>query len=140
MDPDDVEFWDFSWDEMGKFDLPAMIDQILLMTSAEKIHYVGHSMGTTMFMAMTNLRPEYQDKIIMANFLAPVAYVEHMQSPIRYIAPFAGSIDVSTKFLKGSTKAPLTSNAHLYVMTPVGIGAPGNRRVLAQQLADGPVG
>jgi lysosomal acid lipase/cholesteryl ester hydrolase len=61
---------------------------------AEKIHYVGHSMGTTGFMVMMNERPEYADKIIMANFLAPVAYVENMKSPIRLLAPFTDSIEV----------------------------------------------
>ena len=45
-------------------------------------------------MVLANLRPEYQDKVHLANFLAPVAYVEHMKSPIRYLAPFIGSIEV----------------------------------------------
>ena len=72
-----------------------MIDTIMAATPwTEKIHYVGHSMGTTGFMVMMNERPEYADKIIMANFLAPVAYVEHMKSPIRLLAPFADSIEV----------------------------------------------
>jgi len=70
-----------------------------------KIHFVGHSMGTTTFMALMNEKPEYADKIIMANFLAPVAYVEHMRSPIRFLAPFTDSIEVSmAKKLKGRTK------------------------------------
>ena len=47
------------------------------------------------FMVLANLRPEYQNKIHLANFLAPVAYVEHMKSPIRYLAPFIGSVEVS---------------------------------------------
>ena len=46
-------------------------------------------------MVLANLRPEYQDKVHLANFLAPVAYVEHMKSPIRYLAPFIGSVEVS---------------------------------------------
>lgn len=86
-----------SWDNNGKSDIPAMIDTIMSATPwTEKIHYVGHSMGTTAFMVMMNERPEYADKIIMANFLAPVAYVEHMKSPIRLLAPFADSIEVIT--------------------------------------------
>ena len=47
------------------------------------------------FMVLANLRPEYQNKVHLANFLAPVAYVEHMKSPIRYLAPFIGSVEVS---------------------------------------------
>ena len=84
-----------SWDQIGEFDLPAMIDKVIDTTGAEKIHYGGHSMGTTSFMVMANKKPEYQEKIILANFLAPIAFVDHMTSPLKYIAPFAGSIDVS---------------------------------------------
>ena len=77
-----------------------MIDKVIDATGAEKIHYGGHSMGTTSFMVMANKKPEYQEKIILANFLAPIAFVDHMISPLKYIAPFAGSIDVSY-FRKG---------------------------------------
>ena len=94
--PDQKEFWKFSWDEMGKYDIPAMIDHILNETGQKKLFYIGHSMGTTGFMVMANERPEYQDKIIMASLLAPVAYVNHMKSPIKYLAPFSKSIEVST--------------------------------------------
>ena len=62
-----------SWDEMGKYDIPAMIDQIINITEQKKIFYIGHSMGTTGFMVMANDEPAYQDKIHMASFLAPVA-------------------------------------------------------------------
>ena len=72
-----------------------MIDKVIDATGTEKIYYGGHSMGTTSFMVMANKKPEYQEKIILANFLAPIAFVDHMISPLRYIAPFAGSIDVS---------------------------------------------
>ncbi len=59
------------------------------------MHYVGHSMGTTTFMVMAQERPEYLEHIIMANLMAPVAYVEHMKSPIRFLAPFADIIAVN---------------------------------------------
>ena len=34
-------------------------------------------------------------RVELATFLAPVAYVDHMASPIAYIAPFAFAVDVS---------------------------------------------
>lgn len=43
----DKKFWDFSWEEMGTYDTPAVIDFILKTTGAEKINYIGHSEGTT---------------------------------------------------------------------------------------------
>lgn len=73
-------FWDFSWHEMGMFDLPAMIDYVLNSTDFKKLHYIGHSQGTTSFFVMASQRPEYNDKILLMNALAPVAYMEHLPS------------------------------------------------------------
>jgi len=93
LNPDRNDFWYFSWDHNGVYDIPAMIDTVLLYTGQEKVHYVGHSMGTTAFMVMMQERPEYKEKVKMANLLAPVAYVEHMRSPIRLLTPFVDSIE-----------------------------------------------
>lgn len=38
----------YSYDEMARFDLPAVINFILQKTGQEKIYYVGYSQGTTM--------------------------------------------------------------------------------------------
>ena len=35
-------------------------------------------------------------RVELATFFAPVAYVDHMTSPIAWIAPFSGFVDVST--------------------------------------------
>lgn len=43
LSPDKKEFWDFSFHEIGVFDVPAMIDFILEETRYPKIHYIGHS-------------------------------------------------------------------------------------------------
>lgn len=76
------QFWDFSWHECGMFDLPAMIDYILLNnTDFEKIHYVGFSQGTTAFFVMASRRPEYNEKILLMNALAPIAFMENLRTP-----------------------------------------------------------
>jgi predicted alpha/beta hydrolase len=41
--PNQKAFWDFSWHEIGYYDLPAMIDYILLHTQQQQINYIGHS-------------------------------------------------------------------------------------------------
>lgn len=48
-DPDHNEkkFWDFTWKDMGDYDLPAVIDAIQTETDGKKVAYVGHSQGTT---------------------------------------------------------------------------------------------
>jgi lysosomal acid lipase/cholesteryl ester hydrolase len=53
------QFWDFAYFEMGKYDLPAMIDFILEKTGAPDLTYIGHSQGTSAFFAMDLLRPDY---------------------------------------------------------------------------------
>ena len=84
-----------SWDESAEYDLPAMINKVLETTNQEKLFYVGHSMGTTAFMAMAATKPEMREKIIMGNLLSPVAFVEHMRSPVRLLAPYAEDIKVN---------------------------------------------
>jgi lysosomal acid lipase/cholesteryl ester hydrolase len=72
--PDCASFWNFSWHEMGYYDIPATIDYIMAITG-EKLYYIGHSMGTTMLFVMTSTRPEYNAKFRIAFALAPVAFL-----------------------------------------------------------------
>ena len=51
-------------------------------------------MGTTAFLAMAATNPDMREKIIMANLLSPVAFMEHMKSPVRLFAPYAEDIEV----------------------------------------------
>jgi len=89
----DNEFWEFSWDEMAKYDLPTQLNYVMEKTGKEKIYYIGHSMGTTTFLTMNSLDQSWAEKVELAVLLAPVAYVDHMESPIKWIAPFTDMID-----------------------------------------------
>ncbi|XP_063851859.1 lipase 3-like [Scylla paramamosain] len=93
LSPDQQAFWSFSWDEMAYYDLPASIDYILEVTGAADLHYVGYSMGTTIFFAMMSERPEYNEKVRVMAALAPVAFVDHIKSPLRELAPYSNDID-----------------------------------------------
>lgn len=80
-----------------------MIDYILKTTGAAKLHYVGHSQGTTSFFVMGAMRPEYNDKIISMHALAPIAYLAHNENLLlTAIAPFSTEIEVSfmTAYIK----------------------------------------
>ncbi|XP_053547644.1 putative lysosomal acid lipase/cholesteryl ester hydrolase [Bombina bombina] len=82
------EFWAFSYDEMAKQDLPAVINFILNKTGQEKIFYVGHSQGTTIgFIAFSSM-PALADKIKMFFGLAPVTTIEFSTSPLVKLAIF----------------------------------------------------
>lgn len=88
-------FWDFSWHEVGVIDLPVMIDYVLDHTKYQQLHYIGHSQGTTSFFVMTSELPDYNDKIIAMQALAPVAFMSNLRSPIvRAAAVFLNTLDV----------------------------------------------
>lgn len=92
-------FWEYSWDQIGEIDLPTMIDYALANTGKSRLHYIGHSQGTTSFYVMTTLRPEYNDKIIGMHALAPVAYMANNNNLLlRMIAPFSTVLEVCSTF------------------------------------------
>ncbi|XP_075230312.1 lipase 3-like [Lycorma delicatula] len=72
--PHDERFWDFSFHESGMYDLPAFIDKILLITKASQITFIGHSMGTTVFLVMASMRPEYAERVKLSILLAPICF------------------------------------------------------------------
>ncbi|CRK94339.1 CLUMA_CG007854, isoform A [Clunio marinus] len=76
------KFWLFGWHEIGYYDVSAMIDYILDKTKFPKLFYVGHSQGATAFLAMISTRPEYNQKIIQAQLLAPAAFVKNSPHPL----------------------------------------------------------
>ncbi|XP_069676692.1 gastric triacylglycerol lipase-like isoform X2 [Periplaneta americana] len=82
LSPDFPKFWDFSWHEMGYYDLPATIDYILAVTQQPTVYYVGYSMGNTMLYVMTSTRPEYNEKLKIGINLSPVVYIGNLSHPI----------------------------------------------------------
>nr|XP_026499165.1 lipase 1-like [Vanessa tameamea] len=93
-------FWEFSWDEIGERDLPAMIDYALQHTGRSALHYIGFSQGTTVFFVMGSLRPEYNKKIISMHAMAPVAYMEHVKDHIfMKIAPYGRDLTTLASLL-----------------------------------------
>jgi predicted alpha/beta hydrolase len=73
LDPDyDQQYWDFSFIELGKYDLPAMIKYVLNKTENKKLSFVAHSQGTTqMFFALTE-NEELSNSINLFVALGPV--------------------------------------------------------------------
>ncbi|XP_071452979.1 lipase 3-like [Hetaerina americana] len=106
LSPSDAKFWDFSWSEMGIYDLPAEIDYILNATGKDHLYYAGHSMGTTMFYVMCTMRPEYNTKIKAQFSLAPVAFMTRIETPLRILAPFIDEIDWVMKMLGANEFLP----------------------------------
>ncbi|KPP61068.1 Lysosomal acid lipase/cholesteryl ester hydrolase precursor-like [Scleropages formosus] len=82
LSPDQNAFWEFSFDEMAKKDLPAVVNYITKTTAQEQIFYVGHSQGTTIAFIAFSTMPELASKIKMFFALAPVATVRYTKSPM----------------------------------------------------------
>ncbi|KAH8341965.1 hypothetical protein KR059_006403, partial [Drosophila kikkawai] len=89
------QFWDFSFHELGMYDIPDAIDYILARSRGfRQLHYVGHSQGTTSFFVMGSERTAYMRKIKSMHALAPVAYGDHVDSPyllklVKYMRPLS---------------------------------------------------
>jgi lysosomal acid lipase/cholesteryl ester hydrolase len=76
------KFWEFSWHEMGVYDLPTTINYIINATGQKQIHYVGHSQGCSIFFVMLSEKPEFNQLIEKAALFAPVANTTNARSPI----------------------------------------------------------
>ncbi|XP_049818492.1 lipase 3 isoform X2 [Aethina tumida] len=76
MDPDkDANFWNFSWHEIALFDVAGKVNYIRSYTKEQKLFYVGHSQGTTVYFVLNSLRPEYNDYFHAMAALAPIAFL-----------------------------------------------------------------
>ncbi|KAM7073138.1 gastric triacylglycerol lipase-like [Molossus nigricans] len=80
---DSAEFWAFSFDEMGKYDIPATLDFILKKTGQEKLHYVGHSQGTSIGFIAFSTYPNLAKRIKAFYALAPTTALKYFKSPLR---------------------------------------------------------
>ena len=75
------KFFQFSWDEMAKYDIPSYIDYIIERSDYNKVSYIGISQGTTSFFAACDLFPGIENKIATYVAYAPVTYLGNVISP-----------------------------------------------------------
>lgn len=100
----DTEYWNFTFDEMGKYDLPAIVDYILSETYETSLHYIGHSQGTTQAFIELGRNDELNKKIKTFVALAPVTTVGHIQTPLANIV--APAITTMYSWLGGNEILP----------------------------------
>ncbi|XP_058839841.1 lipase 3-like isoform X2 [Topomyia yanbarensis] len=74
------KFWDFSFHEMGAYDVPAFIDYVLEQTGSRRLHYVGYSQGTLVIFIALSERPELNEKIVQVQALSPAVYLQRAAS------------------------------------------------------------
>lgn len=78
----DEAFWKFSFDEMGKYDLPASVEYIKTVTGSSKVIYIGHSQGTTQLFAHLTENPEFKNNLRGFFGLGPVIKADHQNSQL----------------------------------------------------------
>ena len=108
MHTNETRYWDFSFQEMAQYDLPAMIDHILARSEHKQIHYVGYSQSTTI--AFTAFRYPFSTFIflpyLLPLILAPFDFGtevdENQRSPI------------SRSIFRGVTKLKRVQNLKIY--------------------------
>ncbi|KAM3955811.1 lipase 3-like [Aphomia sociella] len=74
------QFWKFSFDEIGFYDVPATVDYVLKHTGEGKVNYIGFSQGTSTFLIMCSERPEYCGKVNVLIAIAPASRQTHTRS------------------------------------------------------------
>lgn len=81
---------------MGRYDIPASIDYVLEKTGHQKLVYVGHSLGCTLFYIAMIQQPHLNDKIELMISLAPTTSVARLGNFFRFLAPFLGPMQVTS--------------------------------------------
>ncbi|KAM3364088.1 triacylglycerol lipase 2 [Capsicum galapagoense] len=96
LDPKDPDYWNWSWDDLVVHDLPTVVNLVYKQTG-QKIHFVGHSLGT--LIALASLSEGRQpDKIKSAALLSPIAYLSHMTTALGVITARSFIGEISTMF------------------------------------------
>ncbi|XP_031565908.1 gastric triacylglycerol lipase-like [Actinia tenebrosa] len=91
-------FWNFTWDEMAQYDLPAMLNFVLKKTGQPTLYYAGHSQGTMIAFAEFSHNKDLAKKVKTMFALGPVATVGYIESPIKLLAIFLPEIEDFFKF------------------------------------------
>lgn len=93
LDPDvDRNYWNFGYDQMAIYDLPAMIDYILESKKQNHIKLIGVSIGSSIPLILLSEKPEYNDKVSLLIGLSPTVYMKNVHSTIKNIAANIGLI------------------------------------------------
>ncbi|KAJ6651502.1 hypothetical protein lerEdw1_020899 [Lerista edwardsae] len=77
---EDADFWNFSFHEMGIYDVPATICFILEKTQQDGLYYIGHSQGATIGIIAFSLMPQLGEKVKLFLCLSPAYTLMELKS------------------------------------------------------------
>ncbi|NXL92409.1 LIPM Lipase, partial [Alectura lathami] len=75
------EFWQFSFDEIGKYDISAELYFILNKTGEKNVYFIGHSEGATSGFIAFSAYPELAERVKVFFALGPVLTITYATSP-----------------------------------------------------------
>jgi len=80
----DKKFWDYTFDDMGRFDVVANIKYVVDTTGQGNVTFIAWSQGSTqMFVAATGRQKAYVEQHVnLFVALSPVTYMKHQRSPL----------------------------------------------------------
>jgi len=81
------EYWWFSWWEMGKYDIPAVMDYILSLTEKPKLQILGHGQGMQCLYVMFSTQPQYASKISLVSAMSPISYTGNTAGMLKWMTP-----------------------------------------------------
>ncbi|KAM3744934.1 hypothetical protein ACB098_06G088300 [Castanea mollissima] len=84
LSPNEPAYWDWSWDELVAYDLPATF-QYVHDKAGQKLHYVGHSLGTLIALAAFS-KHQLLNVLRSTALLCPIAYMGQIVSPLAKIS------------------------------------------------------
>lgn len=79
---------------MGVFDLPAIIDYILIRTQKHQLTYISHSQSSSIVYVLLSMRPEYNRKFSSIHTMAPQVILKYYHPLIATIVPYLDEIMV----------------------------------------------
>ncbi|KAK7306901.1 hypothetical protein VNO77_44862 [Canavalia gladiata] len=84
LSPNDKAYWDWSWDELTRYDLPAFVQYVYNHTG-QTMHYAGHSLGTLMALAAFS-QGQVLNMLRSAALLSPIAHMNQITSQLTKVA------------------------------------------------------
>ncbi|KAI1304655.1 Lysosomal acid lipase/cholesteryl ester hydrolase [Halotydeus destructor] len=94
LDTGSREYWNFTFDHMTKYDLPAFISHIQKHTNETNVGYIGHSQGTVIMFALLSSQPKYNEIIKPFVALAPVISILHFKTPLIKLADIPDAVGI----------------------------------------------
>ena len=73
-------YWNFTFDEIGRFDTLANIEFVRSRSNNQKVIYIGHSQGTIQFFIQNCLNSSFAQNIKAFGALSPILYAGNSNS------------------------------------------------------------